>query len=79
LTATSGTIERIHNWVIGACEQILELTRRYAQNRRSALFFQVMDVSAKTSTRHRASVNNTYAADSAERIDDPDGLLVREA
>jgi hypothetical protein len=31
-----------------------------------------------TMVRH-ASVNDTEAADSAERIDDPDGLLVREA
>ncbi len=50
-----------------------------AARNRQALLFQVMAAYANASTRRRASVNNTYAADSAERIDDPDGLLVREA
>lgn len=36
-------------------------------------------VSASAVTVRRASDNDTDSADSAERIDDPDGLLVREA
>ena len=51
----------------------------HARQGGSPLFFQVTAISASASTVRRASVNNTDAADSAERIEDPDGLLVREA